>query len=77
MHQLLIRNLKADTVKLLKRRAKKHHRSLQGELKYIVEAAASTATLEEMKQISLSWQNKLKAGSFTDSATQLREDRNR
>lgn len=68
MQQLLIRNLNAETVKL---------RSLQGELKYIVETAASTVAMEEMKQISSAWQEQLKAGLFTDSATELREDRNR
>jgi len=77
MQQLLIRNINAETVKLLKRRAKKHHRSLQGELKYIVETAASTVTMEEMKQISSTWQERLKGRPFTDSAAGLREDRNR
>ena len=77
MTQLLIRNIKTETVKSLKRRAKQHHRSLQGELKYIVEAAVSTMTVEEMKSISQSWQKRLKSHSFTDSAIILREDRNR
>jgi hypothetical protein len=52
-------------------------RSLQGELKCIVEAATSTMTIEEMKEVSQAWQKRLKSKSFTDSATMLREDRNR
>ncbi len=77
MTQLLIRNLKVETIKCLKRRAKLHHRSLQGELKYIVEAAASTMTIEEMKEVSQAWQKRLKSKSFTDSTAMLREDRDR
>ena len=77
MTQLLIRNIKAETVKLLKRRAKQHRRSLQGELKYIVEAAISTMTAEEMKRVSHVWQERLKSRSFSDSAAMLREDRDR
>ena len=77
MAQLLIRALKAETVKRLKQRAKQHHRSLQGELKHIVEEAVSIMTVEEMKGLSEAWQKRLKDRSFTDSATLLREDRNR
>lgn len=76
MRQLLIRNVEAETIRRLKRRAKQHHRSLQGELKCIVEEAA-TMTVEEMKQVSLSWQKRLKSHEFTDSADLLREDRDR
>ncbi len=77
MAQLLIRDMKPEIIKHLKRRAKQHHRSLQGELKYIVEAAVSTMTIEEMKEVSQGWQKRLKSNSFTDSADLLREDRNR
>lgn len=77
MTQLLIRNVEVDTIKRLKQRAKQHHRSLQGELKCIVEAAVSTMTNEEMKQVSLTWQKRLKSRLFTDSAALLREDRDR
>lgn len=39
MAELLIRNLSTDVIKRLKLRAKKHYRSLQGELKHIIESA--------------------------------------
>lgn len=77
MTQLLIRNIKAETIKSLKKRAKQHNRSLQGELKYIVEEAAFTMTIEEMKEVSQNWQKRLKSHAFTDSAGMLREDRDR
>lgn len=77
MSQLLIRNVKTETIKRLKKRARQHHRSLQGELQFIVEAAASTITQEEMKEMSQGWQKRLKSHSFTDSVTMLREDRSR
>lgn len=77
MSQLLIRDISPGIIKSLKRRAKQHHRSLQGELKYIVEIAASTMTTKDMKALSQAWHKRLKSGSYTDSAELLREDRNR
>lgn len=76
MSQLLIRDLKPAVVERLKLRAKQHHRSLQGELKAIVESAAKMS-MAEMKQISKAWQERLAGGSFSDSAELLREERNR
>jgi antitoxin FitA len=77
MTQLLIRDMKPEIIKRLKKRAKQNHRSLQGELKFIVENAVSSMTMEEIKDISQVWQKRLKSHSFTDSAILLREDRNR
>jgi antitoxin FitA len=76
MAELLIRNLEPTVIKRLKQRAKLHHRSLQGELKSIVEAATKMS-MEEMRKASHAWQKRLAGGSFTDSAELLREDRNR
>lgn len=41
MTQLLVRHLDAKTINRLKNRAKLHHRSLQGEVKFILEEVAS------------------------------------
>lgn len=41
MAQLLVRNLDSKTVTCLKNRAKLHHRSLQGEIKFILEEVAN------------------------------------
>ncbi len=76
MAELLIRNLEPVIIKRLKLRAKQHHRSLQGELKSIVEAATKMS-IEEAKHASDVWQKRLSVGSFTDSSELLREDRQR
>jgi len=76
MADLLIRNVEAGVINRLKLRAKQHHRSLQGELKHIVEEAAKL-TIADAKKISAKWHKQLSGGSFTDSAELLHEDRNR
>ena len=77
MGELLIRNIEPVIIRRLKLRAKNHHRSLQGELKSIVEAAAATLSLEEAKQISHNWHTRLSKTTHTDSAELIREDRQR
>lgn len=76
MAQLLIRNLEPEVIKRLKLRAKQHHRSLQSELKFIVESATKMS-IEEARKTSTAWHKRLEGHTFTDSAEQLREDRNR
>lgn len=77
MGELLIRNIEPVIIRRLKLRAKEHHRSLQGELKSIVEAAASALSLEEAKHISDNWHARLSKSAHTDSAVLIREDRQR
>jgi plasmid stability protein len=43
MAQLLVRNIDPETIDCLKNRAKLHHRSLQGEIKFILEEVAHTS----------------------------------
>lgn len=43
MAQVLVRNLRPEAVNRLKRKAKRHNRSLQEELKTILEAAAEVS----------------------------------
>ena len=76
MAELLIRNLEPEVIKRLKLRAKQHHRSLQGELKSIVEAATKMS-MEEARKASNAWHKRLSSRSFSDSAKLLREDRDR
>lgn len=76
MAELLIRNLDPVVIKRLKIRAKKHHRSLQGELKSIVESATKMS-IEEARKTSNAWHKRLSGQSFSDSAKLLREDRDR
>lgn len=76
MSQLLIRNLEPVIIKRLKLRAKQHHRSLQDELKAIVESATKMS-MEEAKQVCKAWQKRLMGGVFSDSSELLRRERNR
>jgi plasmid stability protein len=76
MADLLIRNLEPVVIQQLKLRAKQHHRSLQGELRYIVEGATKL-TMKEARKMSNAWHKHLSGGSFTDSSELLREDRKR
>ena len=76
MAQILVRNLHAQVVRKLKLRARQHRRSLQEELKEILEHAAqqsSTDTRAKINQV-----RKLFAGRrFSDSSKLIRRDRAR
>jgi plasmid stability protein len=76
MMQLLIRDLQAETVQRLKTRAKRHGRSLQGEVKAILEAAAGYS-MAEAHAVSVAWAARLAGREFSDSADLIREDRER
>jgi len=76
MSQLLIRNLEEETIQKLKARAKSHNRSLQGEVKLILEAVARQPD-ELPLAIAGQWQGYFAGRSFTDSTEQVREDRER
>ena len=76
MAQLLIRDIDPSTLKRLKQSAKLHKRSLQGELKSIVETATKI-TMAEARVKSKAWHKRLSGRAFNDSAALLREDRNR
>jgi plasmid stability protein len=77
--QILVRGLDDDLVARLKERAKQNHRSLQGEVKAILEEVAPTATKAEALAIVDKWQRywKKKGKTFSDSAELIREDRDR
>ena len=80
MAQVLIRDLDPEVIEALKRRAKEHNRSLQGELKTILEQVVRNshprnidAFLARVREI-----RKQTAGiPQTDAAQLVREDRNR
>ena len=76
MSQLLIRNLEDETVELLKNQAKLHNRSLQGEVKQILEENVKMSMKDariKAKKTRASFGKKI----FSDSANLIREDRNR
>ena len=76
MPNILIRDVSQKTVNQLKARAKQHNRSLQGEVKHLVEETVKTTgegALLRARKIRSSFGKK----TFSDSAELLREDRNR
>jgi plasmid stability protein len=76
MPQLLIRNLDEETIQHLKNRAKQHNRSLQGEVKLILEEYANRPD-ESPLAIADRWQGYFAGRTFSDSAEMVREDRKR
>jgi plasmid stability protein len=76
MAQLLVRDLDARTVERLKARARRNGRSLQGEVKVILEGAA-ILSMKEASALAEKWQKRLAGTRFTDSAELIREDRER
>ena len=76
MPQLLVRDLDIGTVERLKQRAQRHGRSLQGEVKAILQAAA-TFSMSEAGSVADGWQRSLAGGVYRDSAETIREDRER
>ena len=75
MPQLLVRGLAQKTVKRLKARARISGRSLQQEVKDILDRAATTLTMEEARRLSETWHRCLAGRSFSDSTELIREDR--
>ena len=76
MAEVLIRDLDRATVEKLKRRARKNHRSLQAELKQILEGAAPLS-LQEFRVAVDTIRASLKGRRHGDSVRLLREDRDR
>lgn len=76
MAQVLVRDLDPETLEHLKNRAKLHGRSLQGELKMILESAA-VFSMNEARQTSERWRQRLAGRVTSDSGDLLREDRDR
>jgi plasmid stability protein len=75
MAQLLVRDLDPAVVVRLKDKARQNRRSLQGEVKAILEEAAARATREEALAMIDKWQRKWGDRIFSDSTQMIREDR--
>ena len=76
MPNILIRDVPAKTVEHLKARAKRHNRSLQGEVKQLIEESVipvTSAALSRAMKIRASFGKKI----FSDSVELIREDRDR
>jgi plasmid stability protein len=77
MPEILVRGLGQKTVRRLKERARISGRSLQQEVKDILERAATTLTMDEARRLSERWHRRLAGRSFSDSTELIREDRDR
>lgn len=79
MAQILVRNLDEAVVESLKKRALKDGRSLQAELKIILEQAAhqTTIDMQTARKISEEFHKTFKGRKFPDTVKLIREDRKR
>jgi len=77
MGDVLVRNLEDEVINTLKRRASGHNRSLQAEVKEILEQAARYVTMAEAQAAALEIRRNLGNHQFTDSVGVLGEDRGR
>ena len=76
MAQVLVRDLDSNILDKLKRRAHQNHRSLEAELRLILQQAADSSPISIQAEIERV--RALFAGrTFSDSAELLREDRER
>jgi plasmid stability protein len=75
VRSILVRGLDRRTVLRLKERARVNGRSLEQEIKTILERAARTLTMREAAKLSERWRRRLSRRSFSDSARLIREDR--
>jgi len=79
MAQILVRDLDKDIVERLKKRAKEEGRSLQSEVKFILEQAAAEPKVD-MKaalRIAEEFRRKFKGRKFPDTVDLIHEDRAR
>jgi len=76
MPDILIRGLEPETIRQLKIRAKRHGRSLQREVKLLVEQA-SGAGAQEIAAMFDRWERRFAGRKFSSSVRLIREDRNR
>ena len=79
MAQLLVRNLDNDVVAKLKERAKREGRSLESEVRTILEQAASEpkVDMETARKLIEDIRDRFKGREFPDSVGLIREDRDR
>jgi plasmid stability protein len=76
MAQILIRGLEDEVVARLKDRATSHGRSLESEVRTILETAAGYTAVEARRVVN-DWQRRLAGRKMSDSRNLLREDRQR
>lgn len=76
MPNILVRGLDAETIKRLKAKAKEHGRSLEGEVKMLIERGAGVQR-EQIAAILNRWETRFAGRRFTSNARLVREGRRR
>jgi len=76
MPDVLVRDISSETLEALKGRARQNRRSLQVELKWVLEQAAQT-TMVDARAVAAKIRRSLSKTSHSDSAELLCEDRRR
>ena len=77
MAQILIRDLDDELVVTLKARAKANHRSLQGEVKALLEERVRAKSMSQVREDLRCFRAGLGKKRFSDSAKLIRADRER
>ena len=75
MGSILVRGLDQKTIERLKERARLNGRSLQQEVRALLERTAETLTMREARRLSERWRHRFGGRSTSDSARLIREDR--
>jgi antitoxin FitA len=76
MPDLLIRGLEPETIDRLKARAKRHGRSLQSEVKRLIEQVSGGGS-QHLTAMLDRWQRQFAGRKFVSSTRLIREDRRR
>jgi len=77
MPSILIRDLDKKTLKGLKERASANRRSVQAEVKEIIERSAREKTFEQLEQELTNFSKRFKRRKMIDTVKLVREDRRR
>jgi antitoxin FitA len=77
MGQVLIRGLDDSVIERLRRRADGHNRSLEGELREILNVASQQVDVETARKMIADLRARLANRPHSDSALLIREDRDR
>jgi plasmid stability protein len=75
MGSILVRGLDQKTIERLKARARLNGRTLQQEVKALLERAADTLTMRETRRLPERWMRRLGGRPLSDSTQLIREDR--
>ena len=77
MGQVLVRGLDDTVIERLKQRAERHHRSLEAELREVLEQVSRQVDVATSRDLANRIRRKLEGRPHSDSAGLIREDRDR